>query len=330
MKITDIQPAAAIADAKLVKGSLAGDGDAFQKIVTRYQSLVCSIAYSGTGSLTRSEDIAQDTFVTAWKNLRELREPGSLRSWLCGIVRNLVSNSQRRVSREPAENASPFDPAHPLASAEHTAPDQLIRAEEEAILWRTLGAIAEQYREPLILYYRKHRSVAQVAEELGLSEDAVKQRLSRGRALLQEQVQAFVEGTLERTKPGPGFTAAVMSALPIGVFSITATAGISTAKGSSTVKAGSLTSGAGSPTVAFLGGVLGFVALLGGYAGWQMTSSTVQSEDERKWSARFWRFMTVVFGGVIVPTFGVDVNYGDARMSGYARHFRIASLALTS
>ena len=80
MKVTDIQTAAPIADAKLVQASLAGDGAAFQEIVTRYQSLVCSIAYSGTGSLTRSEDIAQDTFVTAWKNLGELREPGSLRS----------------------------------------------------------------------------------------------------------------------------------------------------------------------------------------------------------------------------------------------------------
>ena len=61
MKVTDIEFAAVIADAKLVQGSLAGDGDRFQKIVTCYQSLVCSIAYSGTGSLTRSEDIALDT-----------------------------------------------------------------------------------------------------------------------------------------------------------------------------------------------------------------------------------------------------------------------------
>jgi hypothetical protein len=54
-----------------------------------------------------------------------------------------------------------------------------------------------------------------VAQELGVSEDAVHQRLTRGRRLLQAQVLAFVEGALERTKPGPAFTLDVVAALPV-------------------------------------------------------------------------------------------------------------------
>ena len=65
-------------DAKLVENSLRGDRDAFSQIVARYQSLVCSLAYSSTGSLTQSEDLAQETFAAAWKQLSGLREPEKL------------------------------------------------------------------------------------------------------------------------------------------------------------------------------------------------------------------------------------------------------------
>src|SRR5271168_2585360 len=90
MITTQTMPATANSDVQLVEWSLTGDRDAFRKIVERYQSLVCSITYNATGSLTLSEDLAQETFVAAWKQLSELREPSLLRAWLCGITRFLV------------------------------------------------------------------------------------------------------------------------------------------------------------------------------------------------------------------------------------------------
>ena len=56
-------------DTALVVASLSGDRDAFGQIAMRYQSLVCSLAYSATGYLSHGEDLAQETFVTAWKTL---------------------------------------------------------------------------------------------------------------------------------------------------------------------------------------------------------------------------------------------------------------------
>ena len=69
--------------------------------------------------------------------------------------------------------------------------------------------------------------------DLDLTEDAVKQRLSRGRKLLQEQVLLFVEGALQRTSPGKAFTLGVVAALP--AFATTAKAaaiGATAARGS--------------------------------------------------------------------------------------------------
>jgi hypothetical protein len=81
-------------------------------------------------------------------------------------------------------------------------------------MWSALERVPESYREPLVLYYREHRSVEHVAAALDLTEDTVKQRLARGRKILQEQVLAFVEGALARSTPGRVFTLSVLAALP--------------------------------------------------------------------------------------------------------------------
>src|SRR5216110_3830762 len=99
-------------DASLVSATLAGNRDAFAQIISRYQSLVCSLAYSATGSLGQSEDLAQETFITAWKHLRHVREAAKLRAWLCGIARNRIRNFLRREGREPVRKAETIDAEH--------------------------------------------------------------------------------------------------------------------------------------------------------------------------------------------------------------------------
>ena len=106
---TSIMPAMEYSDAELVSRSLDGNRDAFSQIVVRYQALICSLAYSAMGSLGQSEDVAQETFITAWKHLSHLREPAKLRAWLCGIARNRTNRSLRQEGREPAHVAESLD-----------------------------------------------------------------------------------------------------------------------------------------------------------------------------------------------------------------------------
>ena len=87
-------------DAELVAESLGENREAFRKIVERYQTLVTSLAYCATGNMSQSEDLAQQTFVSAWKQLAELREPDKLRPWLCSITRFLISKEFRRLGGE--------------------------------------------------------------------------------------------------------------------------------------------------------------------------------------------------------------------------------------
>src|SRR5262249_45946286 len=118
-------------DAELVAQCLVGDRDAFGQIVTRYQSLICSLAYSATGSLGQSQDLAQETFITAWKHLRLLRERDKLRAWLCGIARRLIGKALRRDGREPVHIAEPLDLSQEFVSADPLPSDHVISREEE-------------------------------------------------------------------------------------------------------------------------------------------------------------------------------------------------------
>jgi DNA-directed RNA polymerase specialized sigma24 family protein len=87
-------------DACLIAQSLMGHREAFGLIVERYKTLICSLAYARTGDLSQSEDLAQETFVAAWKQLGNLREPQKLKSWLCGIARNLICDAVKHQGRE--------------------------------------------------------------------------------------------------------------------------------------------------------------------------------------------------------------------------------------
>ena len=261
-------------DAVLVQRSLTDGPSAFSEIVARYQALVCSLTYNATGSLSRSEDLAQEVFVTAWKELRQLREPEKLRPWLCGIARRLTANTRRREGREPICAAEELADEHHVSAPGPV--EEAISREEEAILWRSLESIPDTYREPLILFYREGQSVQRVAAALDLTEDAAKQRLSRGRKLLQEQVALFVEGALRMSTPGRAFTLGVLAALPLMKTSASAAT-----IGAAAAKAGSSASGIG--LLGFLGVLIGPVAgCLGAWFGVRASLDAAESEPERR------------------------------------------------
>jgi len=232
-------------DAELVKETLAGNRDAFAEIVSRYQTLVCSLGYSATGDVGRSEDLAQDTFLAVWRQMADLHEPEKLRAWICGIARHRIQDSFRSGHREPSFRAETLDRAGEAPAPEVQPSEQAVRNDETAIMWRALEQIPEIYREPLILFHRENQSVARVAAALDLTEDTVKQRLVRGRKLLQAEVENVVEGALRRTAPSRAFTTSVMEALPAATAGAKGgTLAAKTAAGATAIAKGSIGGGA--------------------------------------------------------------------------------------
>lgn len=296
-----------LSDAELVEQSLAGDRQAFGLIVDRYQALVCALAYSATGNRSHSEDLAQETFLTAWQELRDLHEPGRLCAWLCGISRNIIHGDLRRLGRQPAHEATPLDTAQGLKSAEPLPDAQAVSNEEMAILWREVGRLPEIYREPLILFYRDHKSVGHVAEALDLTPDTVMQRLSRGRRQLQEHMMEFVESTLQRTNPGSEFTHQVLVGIPLLVGTGPVVAMDAAAKGGMAAKGGIF-----GFVLSWLAPLVGVFAAIG--ISWADISRAPTRRERRfvlRWTLVLWLsvagFVAALIGvGSLVHSEGID------------------------
>ena len=144
----------------LIEQSLGGDREAFARIVRQYQGMVSAATLNVVGNYAQSEDLAQETFLTAWKKLPELREPEKLASWLYGIARRVALRWLEQQQRDPLRNYAELNGAELNAD---TITDQQVQVEAEerhrreqslALVWSTVKELPETLREPLLLYYR--------------------------------------------------------------------------------------------------------------------------------------------------------------------------------
>jgi RNA polymerase sigma factor (sigma-70 family) len=260
-----------------VNAASKGDREAFGRLVSSHQSLVCSIAYSVTGDFAQSEEIAQEVFLTAWQRLSQLREPTRWTSWLAAISRNKATDAIRKNIAAREINEKILEDHEP--KTEEQADMAVLQAERREITWDTVSKLPEHYRTTLILYYREEHSIHDVAQLLEISEDTVKKRLSRGRKLLKEKISDVIEDTLRDTRPNNSFTVALLTALP--GFVAPAAGAQAVAVGTAAAKAGTVT--AKTAGVAMFGGFMGAaIGMSGGFFGMWKSISNAQSLNQRR------------------------------------------------
>ncbi|MBB4756905.1 RNA polymerase subunit sigma-70 [Xanthomonas arboricola] len=190
----------------------AGCQQAYGRIVRACQNTVTAIALAITRDIAASEDIAQEAFLRAWQRLAQLHQPASFLPWLRQITRNLArdwlrANRHRALSGEAADLA--------IAMAADPAPspaDHLLQVEEEIAALDIISALPEESRETLLLYYREGQSSRQVAALLGLSDAAVRKRLSRARASVRGELLRRFGEFARGSAPSVAFATAVTSA----------------------------------------------------------------------------------------------------------------------
>jgi len=214
-----------------VRAAAGGDRSAFHRLVDATRNMVASIAGAIVKDPTLAEDVAQDVYLAAWRDLPRLREETSFLPWLRQLTRNQAAIAVRGRSRR-RDRIDVVDPDDLLAAAADPRPDamdRLLDKERREAVRAAVDALPEGSRDVVLLYYREGESVRQVAELLELSETAVKQRLHRAR----KKLGASLVEQVKETAPGPAFTAGVMGALTLGApGAAAATAGAGKAGGS--------------------------------------------------------------------------------------------------
>ena len=206
---------------ELIGQSLNGDREAFGHIVRHYQGLVSGITFGMTGDHHKSEDLAQETFLVAWKQLAELRDLQKLPQWFCGIARTLVLNDRSKNAAKPkavSYDTNEIGEKTALSSPMARDSDPLehaIREERNRLVAEAITKIPERYRVPLIMSIRSGMSTSEIAATLEISEDTFYQRISRAKKFLRTELEKQVEHSVRTTGPGEFFSLGVVAALPV-------------------------------------------------------------------------------------------------------------------
>lgn len=161
----------------LVEAARAGDLDAFELLVRRHQGLVYRLALRMLGSEADAEDVAQETFVQAWRSLGRFRGDSTFGTWLFRIATNRCLNviASRRVTVT-------LDEGHVAVGG-----DPSETAERRARLHEVMAAILElsaEQRAALVLRELEGLAYEEIATVLGISLTAVKGRVHRARLAL--------------------------------------------------------------------------------------------------------------------------------------------------
>ncbi len=161
-----------------------GDVHAFGVLVDRYEKKLLRYARRFLFGYEDAEDILQEVFIKAFRNIQGFDTNRSFNSWIYRIAHNEFINAIKKKGREPL---SFFDPdtlfPHPVEPKQ--ADDDLKDSELRAMLDKCLDHLDPKYRESLVLYYFEDLSYQEIAEIIHIPVATVGVRLNRGKKQLQ-------------------------------------------------------------------------------------------------------------------------------------------------
>ena len=183
---------------RLVDRAKDGDGDAFGTLVGQYERFVynvaCRVLSSSSQPQDMAEDIAQETFLKAWRSLSKFRGDCTFSTWLFRIAVNCAKDAVRSAARRPAtslsfageedeDGASEWD--IPVTSGDTVPEDAVERRELILAVRRAVEALPDDQRQVVILRDLHGLPYQEISAMLGVELGTVKSRLNRGRANLK-------------------------------------------------------------------------------------------------------------------------------------------------
>ncbi len=181
-------------DRALVEASLAGDLDAFNRLVELYQDYLFALTVRVVNDREAAADAVQEAFFSAYRNLHRFHGD-SFRSWITRIALNAATDVLRLRKRRPAdpypewEDDSWQPPADEAEGPEHTA---MLRSRHRA-LSAALQQITPDQRAAILLYDIEGYDYQEIAQMQGVSLGTVKSRIHRGRLALRDLLAAQMD-----------------------------------------------------------------------------------------------------------------------------------------
>ena len=169
-----------------------GDDDAFRLIFERYARPIISFIYDMVGQRDLAEELTQETFVRAYKNLSGLRDDTKLSTWLFGIAKNVARESLRTRHREDHKVELDDDRVIELKD-DNLPPDRaLLDKELNGVIQEALSSLDEDKRMVFTLKVFHQRSDEEIAEITGFSIPKLKTDLHRARAEMKRRIRPYL------------------------------------------------------------------------------------------------------------------------------------------
>lgn len=186
--------------AEWIRKTKRGDLGAYQEIYEFFAHKVFNFIYRMVNSVSETEDLTQETFVTVYQKLGSLKEDSKFEPWLFRIARNYVY--QRYRSRAPT--TVPIDDLDESGQEITQIPDLRRNPDEEyqaqelrEVVSRVIGELPEKYREVFVLSAIRNLRYDEIAEIVGRSLGSVKTDIHRARLRVREKVKSYLEGVTE-------------------------------------------------------------------------------------------------------------------------------------
>ncbi|GHJ50058.1 hypothetical protein Cs7R123_74000 [Catellatospora sp. TT07R-123] len=174
-------------DTSLARGALAGDRDAFDRLYRQYRPGLLGFVIRQVGDVHTAEDVVQETFLVAWRDLAKLRDPAALKTWLFSIAYRRAMSAAGRVAPGPL-------PEELLTDDDRARRPELAAEQREAyeLVWNAAHALEPRQRAVLELTLRWDLSSREVGEVLGVGSAHAAVLVHRSRKALGSAVRTML------------------------------------------------------------------------------------------------------------------------------------------
>lgn len=174
-------------DAVLVHAAQAGDPDAVELLLERHYPWLVRVLAHRVRDVELANDVAQEAMFAAVHQLDTLRDGASFKPWLYRIALNQLHSAHRRLRRRPSVSLDELTARFPWRRELAVADTHIDRYGEREAVRHTLAQLSDSDRELLLLRFVAGFSGAQVAQIIGISPEAARQRTARAIQRYQQQ-----------------------------------------------------------------------------------------------------------------------------------------------
>jgi RNA polymerase sigma-70 factor (ECF subfamily) len=170
----------------LIEQIINGDNDAFRKMISKYQGLVSHIVYRMIDNSADREDLCQDIFVKAYKNLKNFRKESKLSTWIGRIAFNTCSNYLKKLKAPLYDDLAGEDETIEDFFSDGVTPEEFThKSETSGIIENAINRLPVHYKTAITLYHIDSLTYDQIGEIMNMPEGTVKSHLFRARKLLK-------------------------------------------------------------------------------------------------------------------------------------------------